>query len=820
MKKIYITLLLASLFSYISAQQVSTLYFLDNAPMRHYLNPSYQPLSNVYISLPVIGYTDFGAGNNSIAIKDLVYKNPAGQTISFLHPTGDKMKFLNALRPTINTNISSRINLLSTGWRWKESYWHIDANLRVNGLIGLPSDLMSFLLVGMDDMTANHSINLKKMGVDVNTYAELGVGYSRILNDKFTVGGKVKYLYGIANAALKNSKLNFNASMDEWSYEGAGAAYMSSNFIDYPATISDFSDMAVKSEIVSSYFKPAGSGFAVDLGATYKPIEMLTLSLSVTDLGFISWKGKKYDYKLNGKYSGIGTLTYDDLTSDALTDTIVDRLKKSYENSFQDNSVSDGYSLMVSPRINVGAEANFWKNRIGVGLHSMTQFVGSRIQQEITLGANFRPVNYFNFATSYSFLNGRFSSIGLGLGLRSGPLHWTLAADYIPLSYANYATDFGLNLPIPYTAKIPIPYTVKGMNVGIGVTFVFGNRQDKDKDGVKDRFDLCPETPREAEVDENGCPLDADGDSVPDYLDKCDFTPQEAYGQIDAYGCPLDTDGDSVPDYLDECEFTPEAAYNQVDDNGCPLDTDGDSVPDYLDKCSTPVQAIGFVDSVGCPLDSDEDGVPDYLDRCSGTPKEASGQIDENGCPLDSDRDGVPNYLDKCPNTLPEAVKFVNSEGCDSDKDADGVPDYKDMCILTPGTLANNGCPEVKTEVRKLFTKALQGIGFAPGKSVIKSSSYMILNDIAKVFIENPTYNIEIQGHTDNSGSASSNKILSEKRANAVLNYLVKKGVDKERMTAVGYGEEKPVMSNKTSMGRYKNRRVEFIVSFEEVTLE
>ena len=817
MKKIYITLLCISLFAIAKSQQVSTLYFLDNAPMRHYLNPSFQPLSNVYISLPVIGYTDLGVGNNSLSMKNVLHTNKAGETVSFLHPDGKRNSFLNAIKPTLNTNYSTRINLLSAGWRWNEGYWHIDMNLRANGLAGLPRDIFNFALDGMmgktaDDLLTPTTVNMKKLGVDVNNYAEFGLGYSRIINDKVTVGGKVKYLYGLGNASLRNSALSLNATNDEWVLSGAGSAYMTGNFIDYPSSISNIADTDIKDGLdIYDYIKPAGGGLAFDLGVTYNPIEMLTLSLAVTDLGFISWKGKKYDYGVEAKYDGIGELNYNDLSSDALGDTILNRLEGDLENMLTDNGTKDRYSLMVSPRINVGAEVNFWDDRLGLGVHSMTQFVASKVQQEITLGANLRPVNWFNLATSYSFFNGRFSSIGAGIGLRGGPIHLTVAADYIPFTYAEVPAG---------SMNIPAPYKVKGINVGVGLSIVIGNRQDKDRDGVKDKFDLCPNTPIEAEVDENGCPLDTDGDGVPDYMDNCPNTLPEAISFVDSLGCDKDTDGDGVPDYLDRCADTPKDAYGLIDEYGCPLDTDGDSVPDYIDQCPTPAQAIGLVDSVGCPLDTDIDGVPDYLDRCPNTPQEALGQIDEHGCPIDTDNDGVPNYFDKCPNTLPEAAKFVDEWGCDKDTDGDGVPDYKDDCIRTPGTAANNGCPEVKSEVRKLFTKALQGISFATGKAVITYSSYSILNQIATVLNENPTYKVEIQGHTDDVGKDELNKTLSEKRANAVRSYLLKKGVDEDRMTAVGYGEEKPVATNKTAAGRYKNRRVEFVVSFEEIVLE
>ena len=159
--------------------------------------------------------------------------------------------------------------------------------------------------------------------------------------------------------------------------------------------------------------------------------------------------------------------------------------------------------------------------------------------------------------------------------------------------------------------------------------------------------------------------------------------------------------------------------------------------------------------------------------------------VDKNGCPLDSDKDGVFDYLDKCPTIA--------------------------------GTTSNKGCPEVKPEVKALFKKALQGIQFESGKYIIKPVSYSLLNQIALMLIKNPTYIIEIQGHTDNVGKPESNLVLSDKRAEAVKLFLIQAGVEEKRLTSKGYGVTVPVASNATPKGKALNRRVEFVVTFEEV---
>ncbi len=254
---------------------------------------------------------------------------------------------------------------------------------------------------------------------------------------------------------------------------------------------------------------------------------------------------------------------------------------------------------------------------------------------------------------------------------------------------------------------------------------------------------------------------DADGDGVHNDIDECPGTPKGVV--VDARGCPPDSDGDGVPDYLDKCPGTPKGV--EVDCDGCPPDSDGDGVPDYIDECPGTPKGVA-VDSKGCPLDSDRDGVPDYRDRCPGTP--LGVKVDEWGCPLDSDGDGVPDYRDKCPGTPKGAI--VDETGC----------------WVLGDTL------------------------FDFDKDVIKPIYYSLLDQVVGVLKNNPSLKIEIEGHTDNFGSKTYNESLSEMRARAVRDYLVKKGIHKERLGAVGYDFSKPRASNETAEGRALNRRVQF----------
>jgi outer membrane protein OmpA-like peptidoglycan-associated protein len=270
---------------------------------------------------------------------------------------------------------------------------------------------------------------------------------------------------------------------------------------------------------------------------------------------------------------------------------------------------------------------------------------------------------------------------------------------------------------------------------------------------------------------------------------------QHTAGLIFKFG-GKDTDNDGIYDREDAC---PEVAgLKQF--NGCP-DTDGDGIIDGSDACP---QVAGLAALNGCP-DADGDGITDANDACP----EVAGLAALKGCP-DADKDGVADKDDKCPSVAGPK----ENAGCPwADTDKDGVADKDDECPEVAGPASNKGCPEVTAAVLESVKVEAKSIYFNSGKATFKSEDVPVkIESISALLKQYPTAKFSIEGHTDSDGSDASNQKLSQERADVVRNALIERGIKAANLTAVGYGESKPIASNKTAAGKAKNRRTEVVL--------
>lgn len=815
------TILMAASSSF--AQMSSTLYFMDQNPLIHNFNPSFQPTDKMYIGMPGLSLVSVNAGNSKLAFEDIyVPRTIDGKntTVLFLHPeaTNELRHVLNAMSPRDRIFADYNIQLLNFGMRINDkSYatFSLSNKMEMNTII--PKEMFKAALMSEENNeNSQYSFGLGKFSSTANVYSEVALGYSYAFSDNFQVGGKLKYLIPHAGIRTDFKDMDLYVSKDEWKFVGEGEVDASVPGIqiykDEEGKIDsvDFSDDLKGGD----FTKAKGAGLALDFGVTYSPMKCIKLTGSVLDLGFIHYGKelhklkKQNDFVYNGLKYGI-----DDIHKRDSAD-----LWEPYQEMLDNMYVveeSEGYTSMLTAKALIGVEYSFYDNKMSVGALSKTYFLRGCASEEYMFAYNFRPNRIVSASASYTVTNGMWSNIGLGVNLNMGPVNLFLAADQIPLRWAK-GEDFS------------VPTRTRAANVSVGLNFLIRDKEreerntkswtDSDNDGVSDLLDKCPDTPEGIEVDKFGCPKDSDGDGVPDYMDQCHDS--LSGNKVDEKGCPLDTDGDGVFDYKDQCN-NPNTG-RLVDEFGCPSDVDGDGVPDYLDKCNlTPIGAP--VDANGCPKDSDQDGVADYLDKCPNTPLDT--KVDENGCPIDTVAPVTPAE------TKPAVKEETKSVVKEVAKPATTTKPASTKPAATPNSMIadreNDLTPdeyEANRPKARHYTITENGIEYdvyeAPTFNVLFDSSMAVvrnrmlpgIQNVTNTLKSNPNTSVIILGHTDSDCTNEKNLMLSVKRAQAVKRVIMSKGIEDSRIVARGFGETKPIISNRTSIGRSQNRRAEIIV--------
>lgn len=390
------------------------------------------------------------------------------------------------------------------------------------------------------------------------------------------------------------------------------------------------------------------------------------------------------------------------------------------------------------------------------------------------------------------------------------------------------ATAAPVNTVAPHVVPKP-PTSDASAGAGVAAALPVRPPIDSDRDGIPDDEDRCPVSPedRDGFEDDDGCPdLDNDDDGIPDTRDRCPLEAETQNGYEDGDGCPdvappgfvapsrpgdtrLDSDGDGVPDIQDRCPYEPETRNGIRDDDGCPESpaaaqagqamrfvapapaTIAPAAPTSLP--SPAPAATRSPSTAGAPFpiaDSDGDGISDEDDRCPLSPEDRDGFEDDDGCPdLDNDDDGIPDVKDRCP---------LDAETENGFEDDDGCPDK--MPATAQVTLAGN-----RLELQ-------EPVQFRRAHADIDPKSYPLLREVAARLRGKADARVEIQGHTDPGGDAERNQQISQQRAEAVREFLIREGIAAHRLVARGYGATHPRFDNNSSRGRMQNRRVDFVI--------
>lgn len=675
----------------------------------------------------------------------------------------------------------------------------------------------------------NQKFNEKILNINHLAWTEYGFNYGQVIKDDgehfLKVGGTIKYLAGFTAAYFYTKNFNYDIKNKDTSYSLTGDFnYGYSNNIDKLTS----PNAQLNGTNWQEYAKKSSTfGMGIDLGVVYEWREnykdykydmdgetniwarnknkyKLRVGASLLDLGGMKFKkgGLSRNFSVNSN-SEFDMTSFSGATSFLGFDQTIDSLiNQPNDNSWTASQDTANYFTMRTPSaLSFQVDYHIWKG-FYVNATSMLNLISKGKDTKVKVPNQFSITPSFDVAGFGLYIPlsiNTYSGFKAGIATRLGPLTLGITDFRLLLARGNIrGPEFfaGIRLPILYTKvkdkdldkvsdKVDECKEVPGV-------WSFKGCPDTDLDGIPDSKDDCITVPGIAEF--NGCP-DTDGDKIMDQIDDC---PKVA-GLPKFKGCP-DTDGDDIMDKEDECPTIAGVAYLK----GCP-DKDHDSITDADDLCP---DNFGPRKNNGCP-DTDLDGIFDYLDDCPNI----AGPIDNKGCPWpDTDGDKILDKDDDCP--LLAGPK--SNKGCpEKDSDGDGLLDKDDDCPNTVGPISNKGCPVIEKEVEEVLKTAFDALEFAFGKDVILPISFPSLEELAIVLSKKATWKLQISGHTDNVGEAQANLILSKKRAEALKNYLIGKGIDGNRMITEYFGETKPIADNTTDLGRQKNRRVEMKIVFD-----
>ncbi len=427
---------------------LKTAYFMDRMTTRHEFNPA---LMNEYgyFSMPVLGDINFGV-NSSLAVDDLIYSLDNGNLGTFAHPDVDSSKFLSGLKDNNMISQDFSLSVLAMGFHAFGGFNTIDISVRENLDINLKKSLFEFMAG-----SGSGSYSMGGSTIDLNSWAELSLGHSRKINRNLTIGAKLKYLMGVANASLDFTTMDFSSSSDELNIdlEATGTAAMTGMVLN-----GAFDDISFDQFDLSN---GSSSGMGIDLGATYETRDF-TFSLSLTDIGFIKWQSSQTSVGINANFTGFEGLDLDDFEGSTDNDEGYQNLVSSFE-AFDDMSFTeaDTQTTWLPTNLNVGVEYKGLADCLSVGaLYSNT--FGAVTTTELMLVATVSPVKWFDVAisgttSSYGTYWGwavnfcpRWINFFVGMDSMIGAVN----PQYLPLGSTNVNVKFGLSFPLGSVHKV------------------------------------------------------------------------------------------------------------------------------------------------------------------------------------------------------------------------------------------------------------------------------------------------------------------------------------------------------------------------------
>lgn len=431
--------LLAGLFFFnqTQAQQDFTLYNMNYVPQRSYLNPGFIPGgSKIYLGVPAFSSFYLNVSNSGFKYSDAVrHREDDSLYIDYANVIS-KLKKNNYLSLTFNEDI------LSFGVAVEKNYFSLNISEKANLRFRYPKNFMEFVWKG-NGAFLDKEVNID-FGFDFSHYREYAIGAARQINDKLSMGLKLKYLYGMENFNTKRTDISLMTAADDFAITAKANIELNSSGLN------DTTDFA----FMDYAFKRKNHGFGVDLGFEYKLNEKITLSASLLDMGVIKWNYKPNNYvshDQNAHFTFNGFELNQIINSDSSsTKNIGKVLGDSLANIFKIDTLHRSYKTKLSTQFYFASSYNFNPvSSASIALYG--QFFDKAMHPGISFSYNQKFLDRINLSASYSIYNRSFTNLGLGAAVSGGPVQFYIVSDNVlgmifPQNAKNLHLHFGINL--------------------------------------------------------------------------------------------------------------------------------------------------------------------------------------------------------------------------------------------------------------------------------------------------------------------------------------------------------------------------------------
>lgn len=456
----------------------NTMYFMDRLPQANYINPSAYPECKFFMGgllIPLVGQLPppiTFAVNTPFDWNDFVFKGRweyKDSLIHPLHPNANLNDFLKKIHTYNHISTDFQVSLLYFGFKQDNNFWSLDISERMYLHAGIPGNLIKFPILGNGEL---RDADFTGLYVNMNYYHQIALGFKRQVTRYFSVGGKLKYLAGVANVytsestiALKTSKqVNHLSTSSNYIIHANAPIEVKLKEDGFVEEINfvEFNQNDIKSEIQKNVFFTGNRGVAVDLGFSKDWNSELSYYFNIEDFGFINWKSNTHKFSIVGdesneggfKYKGVEITDFKNLGEQLAPD--LDSILTKFDFEYTTDSyraplpykIYGGARYKFSPKLYVGAVGRFEKMSFG-------------FRPSAAVSLNYRPGKFGAFTLSYSYINHNFNNIGIGSTLRIGPVQWYFISDNL-------------------IGTVVLPHQSRSMSMRMGCNLVFGYK-DKEK---------------------------------------------------------------------------------------------------------------------------------------------------------------------------------------------------------------------------------------------------------------------------------------------------------------------------------------------------